>query len=62
VLLEGKFSASIKSITESQQALERLIDQIDTGDEYTIGRLAPILSELQSAQSTLEQLIHEHTA
>lgn len=50
------FQSSLKAITESRQALERLIDQIDTGDEYTIGRLAPILSELRNAQSTLEQL------
>ena len=61
----AKTHASVKKVfgnQKSRQELERLIDQTDIDDENTLGRLAPIASELRAAQSTLEQLSHEHTA
>jgi hypothetical protein len=51
-------ASALKSIEHSRQALELLIDQTDKNDESRLGRLAPILSELRAAQSTLEQLAH----
>jgi hypothetical protein len=58
----GSLATALKAIENSRQALERLIDQTDIDEEHTLGRIPSILSELRAAQSTLEQLSHEHTA
>ena len=58
----NQYLETCKSIEHSRLELKRLIEQTDIDDRYTLARLVPILSELRAAQSTLEQLSHEHTA
>lgn len=58
-ILEAKataraFQNAVKSIEQSRQAVEKLIDQTPRDNHHTLGLLVPILAELRIAAETIE--------
>lgn len=56
------YKRALKSIEKSRLAVQALIDATPINDNYALGLLGPILSELRYAQATIEQVAQQHTA
>lgn len=53
---QREYGRAIKAIAQSRREVERLLADVSWDQEYTLGQLARILSDLKDAQATLEHL------
>ncbi|HUP81415.1 MAG TPA: hypothetical protein VM260_22885 [Pirellula sp.] len=52
-------SKPLEAITRARQAIEKLVNETPTSDEFTLGQLGSILAELRSAERTIQNLSGE---
>lgn len=55
--LRSAYQHALKSISQSQQHIERLLADVGRDEHYTLSLLGPILANLKDAQSTLDSLL-----
>jgi hypothetical protein len=53
---QGDYQKAIKAISQSRQAVEKLLADVSRDEHYTLSLLGPILANLKEADSHLRQL------